>query len=1220
MRLFGIPLPSPRKHGWLRAILPVLGLVLLTVAVWWGAPMTGWPPAARVDLRLAVILPFWLIWLAVVIIRWRRRVRAARALEEALVQPEPQGDGKVLTEKMEAALATLRKSGGASYLYELPWYVIIGPPGAGKTTALVNSGIEFPLKQAEPVQGFGGTRDTDFWFAEDAVLIDTAGRYVTQDSDAVTDKASWESFLGLLKRHRPNQPVNGVILAFSVADMLNADSASLNRHAEIVRARLAEIHQTLKVDFPVYVMFTKADLIAGFREYFASFSQSRRKLVWGTTFQTTDRKAITHEAVPQEFDRLVARLSDEVIDRLAEESDGISRIAIFNLPGQMALLRDNVAEFLRLVFMPTRFKTNAILRGFYFTSGTQEGTPIDQVLGALNPVGGAGGITPAFMSGRGKSFFIHDLLKRVIFAESGWVSHDRRAVRRAFLLRSVAVSAVLLGTAGALAALGWSAWQNHRLVRTTQTETLQYVADASTEMGRDEIDDPDLRTVEQLLNKLSGMDVGYASSRQQGWDEGLGLGQRDLLHAGATDAYANALERMLRPRLILDLEERLPQIIESGNTPETYRALKVYLLVTKAYLSFADQGARPDDTAVQQWFEAEWRQQYNASGADVTLRANLSRHLAAMLVLGRPHDPLVAWDPSLVERAQQAIAQLPLDEQAWTLMLDGAEAAGLRPWGLLSNVGAGGEQVFATRDGSDLSALSVPGVFTYEGFWVYFFNELTLVGDRLRADQWVLGDLGRSEEVEARLRRLDRDLLDRYRIEFARAWRGMLGNLTLTSLVADRPQYQTLNVLALAQGKSPLFVLVQAVDRETRLNAEYKDISPDDMAALMAGGASDGGDVAAGVAGDVGGALAQRMRSRQSGAQRILLDAMLSNAPAVPGSVPRPGGAQPGESLLRPIDELSADFQNWHELMLGEVGQRPIDALLGNLGEIWATLHQAERAPDIAAQMMPTLLANLSRNNSQLPPELRGLIERAESDFRMGEADASIEAMNRDLVPITQFCRETIAPARPFGAGPRSLSIDNFAQFFKPGGMMDAYFTKYLDPLVERGPDGMTWRADRPAAQRLSSNTLLQFQRAERIRQAFFAGGGEMPLVDITVAQTRAHPDVETAILAINGTVVRTATGLLSHTIEWPGRGRETLLELLPARDGVNSTLRFDGSSWTFIDFLASASSVSVQGDKTTATFSAGGRWVTYDFTINAITNPFTMRELRQFECPTSID
>ena len=222
---------------------------------------------------------------------------------------------------MGTALATLKKSGGKTYLYDLPWYVIIGPPGAGKTTALSNAGIEFPGLDAMPdrAQGFGGTRNCDWWFAENAVLIDTAGRYTTQDSDSEADKTSWTAFLDLLKRGRPDQPINGVILAFSVEDMMRGTPESLAAHAAKVRERLGEIHETLKIDFPVYVLFTKADLISGFREYFSSFSQSRRKAVWGVTFQTRDKAAQTFQDVGTEFDALVSRLSDEVIDRMNEE-------------------------------------------------------------------------------------------------------------------------------------------------------------------------------------------------------------------------------------------------------------------------------------------------------------------------------------------------------------------------------------------------------------------------------------------------------------------------------------------------------------------------------------------------------------------------------------------------------------------------------------------------------------------------------------------------------------------------------------------------------------------------------------------------------------------------------------------------------------------------------------------------------------------------------------
>ena len=46
----------------------------------------------------------------------------------------------------------------------------------------------------------------------------------------------------------------------------------------------------------------------------------------------------------------------------------------------------------------------------------------------------------------------------------------------------------------------------------------------------------------------------------------------------------------------------------------------------------------------------------------------------------------------------------------------------------------------------------------------------------------------------------------------------------------------------------------------------------------------------------------------------------------------------------------------------------------------------------------------------------------------------------------------------------------------------------------------------------------------------------------------------------------------------------------------------------------------STRGDTTRITFIIGGRNITYDFTINALVNPFTMPELADFECPTSLD
>ncbi|WP_199260838.1 type VI secretion system membrane subunit TssM [Paracoccus binzhouensis] len=1206
MRLLGFYLPTPRwsKHGWWRWTVTLLGIAALCAAVWFGGPMTGWAPLASRFWRGLIVGLILATTLAVLLVRWRRRVRAARAIEQALVPPEPEGDGKALAEKMSEALAVLKKSGGAASLYDLPWYVIIGPPGAGKTTALANSGLDFPLAQTQAISGFGGTRNMDFWFAEDAVLIDTAGRYTTQDSDKVADKASWDAFLDLLKRTRPNRPINGVILSFSVEDMMKEDAATLQAHAETVRARLAELHEHLKIDFPVYVMFTKADLIAGFREYFSSFSLNRRKLVWGVTFQTRDRKAITHEAVPQEFDRLVARLSDEIIDRLSEEPDGVARIAIFGLPGQMALLRDSVASFLRRVFEPTRYKTNAILRGFYFTSGTQEGTPIDQVLGAIQEPGM--GFGSGFMSGRGKSFFIHDLLRGVIFPEQGWVSHDRKAVRRAFVLRSVALAAIAVVTLGLGTAIGVSYWKNLQLVRTAEAETAAWRRAAAEELQRDVIDDPDLTPVLPLLNDLASMPAGYGDSEKPSLWEGFGLSQRDRLNKVATDSYSNALERMLRPRLILDLERRMPEIIASGEMTEIYRALKVYLLLGK-------QGETTDDPAIEAWFAQSWRQDYpGRTGLEMIDR--LGGHLKAMLALDDRRELLVTLDQATVDRARAAIAQLPLDEQAYAILKDGAVAAGLPDWNLLEAAGGGAAgQVFATRDGSDLATLTIPGLYTYEGFWGYFYDQLAVVGEELRRDQWVLGDFANSDEIEGRLARLDRDLLDRYRAEFIAAWTKVLDNLTLTSMVADKPQYAALGTAAGAQN-SPILELVKAVADQTQLSREYEQLEGELPPAGAEAGAEGGG-----TAGAIGDQLASRIQSRSTGVQRILMDAAMRKQ----GKGTRRAGAGAEEetnSVTAPIEAISKAFENWQLLVAGEPGKRPIDTLLGNLGAIWENLRLAEHNPDQSAAALPTLLNSLTQYNSQLPDPLARMVTKAEGDFRSGASDASIEVMNRALTDrITFMCRDTIASAYPFGSGSRSLSIDNFARFFGPGGEMDKYFTEYLEPYVERSPEGLKWREDKEITRRLSTATLRQFERAERVRRAFFAGGGTTPSVEITVAQVDAHPTVRSAILAINDTVIETATGSLPRTIVWPGAGKATVLQLSPplARDSV---LRFEGSSWTFMQLLDAARYKEQRGDTLRATFMLGGRNITYDFTINAVTNPFTMPEIRDFQCPQSID
>ena len=172
-----------------RWLITGVGAVLLAGLLWLFGPL--WPPLEPVLPRVVAVQTLLVVWaVANALLDWRRRLRSA-ALDAGLSAAGE--EGAAVSAKMKEALALLRRQ-GAGTLTELPWYAIIGPPGAGKTTALLNAGLRFPLAERMgrgAVAGVGGTRMCEWWFTEDAVLIDTAGRYTTQDSDAAVDRAGW---------------------------------------------------------------------------------------------------------------------------------------------------------------------------------------------------------------------------------------------------------------------------------------------------------------------------------------------------------------------------------------------------------------------------------------------------------------------------------------------------------------------------------------------------------------------------------------------------------------------------------------------------------------------------------------------------------------------------------------------------------------------------------------------------------------------------------------------------------------------------------------------------------------------------------------------------------------------------------------------------------------------------------------------------------------------
>src|ERR1044072_7457880 len=243
---------SPLVKNSMRIVFYGLGLGSLTLVIYRLSPLIsigGYHPFDDYIVREVTILILVTSVASFGGFQFYKKWQSRKQLPEGMAQEDKtSNDEAVLKDKMKDALATLKAASTSkgNYLYDLPWYVLIGPPGSGKTTALVNAGLKFPLsKGATPaaIAGVGGTRYCDWWFTEDAVLIDTAGRYTTQDSDAKSDKQSWFAFLDLLKKNRPRQPINGVLDAISLEDMMTLSQAEIAAHSNEIRARLLDLHE-----------------------------------------------------------------------------------------------------------------------------------------------------------------------------------------------------------------------------------------------------------------------------------------------------------------------------------------------------------------------------------------------------------------------------------------------------------------------------------------------------------------------------------------------------------------------------------------------------------------------------------------------------------------------------------------------------------------------------------------------------------------------------------------------------------------------------------------------------------------------------------------------------------------------------------------------------------------------------------------------------------------
>jgi type VI secretion system protein ImpL len=427
----------------LRSRLALIGTIVLVVGL-----------LAASFVRL---IPWWLFFailvlsvlgtLAFVFLRqwWARRKDAAleqgldaqsqRALGQARVRDRE--NVRALQTQWKGQVEALRRSRigrQKRWLYFLPWYVIIGAPASGKSTAIQNSGLRFPMGQPK-LSGTGGTKNCDWWFAEDAIILDTAGRYAFSD-DNEPDREEWLEFLRLLHKIRPQAPLNGLIVTVSADELLGREADELADSARTLRHKLDQLVGELGIQFPVYLLITKCDLIDGFTEFFGRLPRRRldEMLGWSNpSWEMADPRALVHQALGGLRERVTAMRPGF----LWEEERPAAARAIYTFPEELRTFQDNLEEFSDVLFRETQYNESPFLRGIFLTSGLQKGTAVSAMLKRL------GLRTQATeLREEKRSFFLKDFFQTRLAADRNLVATSGRAHGKLQLVHNVGLTVV----------------------------------------------------------------------------------------------------------------------------------------------------------------------------------------------------------------------------------------------------------------------------------------------------------------------------------------------------------------------------------------------------------------------------------------------------------------------------------------------------------------------------------------------------------------------------------------------------------------------------------------------------------------------------------------------------------------------------------------------------------------------------------------------------------
>ncbi len=1134
-----------------RRFLSLLWVIALCVVIWFYGYLIAlgdFKPLGTVQARLiaiGTIVAIWLVYIVVTIYRGRKQDKElVDSIEREALANRQAEIGEIQT-RLKEALALLRRvtKKRFGYIYDLPWYVIFGAPGSGKTTALTNSGLQFPLGDAlgeNAVKGIGGTRNCNWWFADEAILIDTAGRYTTQEDLDGSSKAGWEGFLSLLRRYRRSQPINGALVTLSIPDLLNRDPEEQRQELRSIRQRLSELDEYLHARVPVYIVLTKADLLHGFVEFFDGFNKTDRQQVWGTTFKLDE--SYSAENLPQrlteEFELLQQRVDAMLIERLQQEQNAEIRGRIFRFPAELARLKDRLHEALAELCASSPLIEAPLLRGVYFASGTQPETEG----------------SPAAPRTR-RSYFLSRLFKDVIFPEAALVMRDKRLSGRQLLVRRIAY-----GASAAAVAIVFTGWIFTYFANT------QALAEADRKLGAYEqlvqgipvrdVADADFLRILPALDNLRDANSGFA--RERVWNVSFGLDQEDKIAGRQRDAYQRALNALLLPRMIVQLQKQLK---DEKDVTRTFNSLKLYGML-------GGMGALDRDFLTVQTHQM-FASLYPGDGR-AAVREALDQHAKALA------DGVLApieLDARLIATARETIRDQAIGTRAYDILAGLPQVRELMEWTPATAFGPLGERAFERRSKAPM-AEGIEGLFTADGYHRVVIPQVAHAARIALSEGWVRGsdDAIKGATVE----QVAQAALQIYFDRFEKKWADTLADLRVKPSQTLGDAVETTRALANERN-----IVMEAA----RSIAEATDLRPGANPATLASAAESDATTAV---------LAASVNASDPYAR--LRDMLATKGAATTGE--QVNGDKTGGS---PSEQLLAHFKLLNE----------------QLARSATTSDEVAKVFDVDSQLTKAN-QDLLQQARELPAPLDVWVAGVAADV----GSLAVKSARSRIAELwtsdsASLCSSIVTGRYPFDrTSTRDVAIADFTRLFGPAGVFQSFFKQRMEPFVDKTTTPWSWKGTFGAAG-LPSSAVAQFENADKISRAFFPNGSETPAVSINVKPVSLTNASSAVMLEIEGERVVYYHGpVQAKSITWPSRENTASLSRIAFQPGGWQQAKTENGDWSPFRLFDGADIENQSGDLLRVRFENGGQAAEFDIQFGSVLNPFKLDAIASFACP----